>query len=193
MGGAKVRSSGVRARLLSLVGLMAFGGESVAAEIIGRVQLDVPRGWSEVTTADDADTREWRASRAGPDDPTAVVVLERSRESWDTAALVMDRLFALLEKNCPRSRKDVEKLPPTGPVTDAVRGVLLCPSHEASGRGLAIVEDVRVVGDSLIIAKVAFDYEPFSPGVIPLTRKQRTFAERVLDSLTIPAAPAATE
>jgi hypothetical protein len=178
----------------SLVASLAIATTCAAAEpLLRRAELAVPRGWSEVQSAPDSDTREWRASRAGPDDPTAIVLLERSRESWDTAALVMDRLFALLEKNCPRSRKDVEKLAPAGPVTDAVRGVLLCPSHEASGRGLAIVEDVRVVGDSLIIAKVAFDYEPFSPGVIPLTRKQRALAERVLDSLTIPAATPAAE
>lgn len=178
----------------SIIASIAIATCSASAEtLLRRAEISVPRGWAEVTTAADSDTREWRATRAGPDDPTAIVVLERSRESWDTAALVMDRLFALLEKNCPRSRKDVEKLTPTGPVTDAVRGVLLCPSHEASGRGLAIVEDVKVVGESLIIAKIAFDYEPFSQGVIPLTRKQRALAERVLDSLTIPAAPPATE
>lgn len=185
-------SSGARARTASLIGLLAFSGEAVAAELIQRVQLDLPRGWSEVRGSD-PDTREWRANRAGPEDPTAIVVLERSRESWDTAALVMDRLFALLEKNCPRSRKEVEKLAPSGPVSDAVRGVLLCPNHEASGRGLVIVEDVRVVGENMVIAKVAFDYEPFSPGVIPLTRKQRALAERVLDSLSIPAAASAGE
>lgn len=178
----------------SIIASVAMATSCASAEtLLRRVELTMPRGWSEVQSAPDGDTREWRANRPGPDDPTAIVVLERSRESWDTAALVMDRLFVLLEKNCPRSRKDVEKLAPAGPVTDAVRGVLLCPSHEASGRGLAIVEDVRVVGASLIIVKVAFDYEPFSQGVIPLTRKQRTLAERVLDSLTIPAATPAAE
>jgi len=161
---------------------------AAAEGLLERVEISVPRGYAE-TAGSEGDTREWRAARPGPDDPTAIVVLERSRESWDTAALMLDRLFALLERNCPRSRKEVEKLAPTGPFTDAVRAVLLCPSHEASGRGLAIVEDVRVAGDSVIIVKVAFDYEPFSPGVIPLTRKQRALAERVLGSVSLPAAP----
>lgn len=182
------------ARIGTVIALLAMLAPcAAAADLLRRTEIALPRGWSEVQSAPDSDTREWRANRPGPDDPTAIVVLERSRESWDTAALVMDRLFALLEKNCPRTRKEVEKLAPTGAVTDAVRGVLLCPSHEASGRGLAIVEDVRVVGDSMIIAKVAFDYEPFSPGVIPISRKQRALAERVLDSLTIPAAAPAAE
>ena len=169
------------------LGLLVAAPATHADGLLKRVEIEAPRGYAE--SAGSGDTREWRATRAGPDDPTAIVVIERDRESWDTAALVMDRLFALLEKNCPRARKEVERIAPTGIVTDAVRGVLLCPSHEASGRGLAIVEDVRVVGDSVIIAKVAFDYDPFSPGVIPLTRKQRALAGRVLGSLTIPAAP----
>jgi hypothetical protein len=175
--------------LTTLLGLAAlFDAPCAAADgLLKQVEIAVPRGYAE--SAGGSDTREWRATRAGPEDPTAIVVIERDRESWDTAALVMDRLFALLEKNCPRARKEVVKLAPAGRVTDAVRGVLLCPSHEASGRGLAIVEDVRVIGDSMIIAKVAFDYDPFSPGVIPLTRKQRALAERVLGSLTIPATP----
>jgi hypothetical protein len=67
--------------------------------------------------------------------------------------------------------------------------MLVCPEHDANGRGLIVVEDVFAVGESFVVVKVALDLEPFSPGVRPMTRAQRAATFATLDSVAFVAAP----
>jgi hypothetical protein len=156
--------------------------------LLARVTLTPPPGYAEV--AGSKETREWAPARIEPGLPERIVLLERPRESWDDAAGAMKRLHRLLKDNCPRTT--LETLPRELPLNadGAVRGILYCPSHDASGRGLVVVEDVIVVGDRMLIAKLAFDFEPFSAGVKPLKRPQRELALAALDSIALPKPPA---
>ena len=167
---------------------LAAAGQAEAQALLSRVSLSAPTGYAEVAAT--AETREWAPARAAPDAATRVVLLDRPRESWDDAASVLKRLHRLLKDNCPQTKLETVSRPPPAHADAAVRGILYCPSHDASGRGLVVVEDVIVVGDRMLIAKLAYDLPPFSPGVKPLGRKQRATAYAVLDSITLlPAAP----
>ena len=179
---------GVHGQVLVAAAATLVAADAGAAELLPRVSLVPPAGFSEAAST--AGTREWAPARADPDAATRVVLLDRPRESWDDAASVLKRLHRLLNDNCPKTR--LETLPRMVPqhADAAVRAILYCPSHDASGRGLVVVEDVIVAGDRMLIAKLAFDYPPFSAGAKPLTRQQRTAAFAALDSITLlPAAP----
>lgn len=159
-----------------------------AQTLLERVSLTPPAGYSEV--ASNSDTREWAPARAEPGAATRLVLLDRPRESWDDAAGALKRLHRLLKDNCPGTRLETEPRGVPANADAAVRGVLSCPSHEASGRGLVVVEDIIVAGDRMLIAKLAYDYPPFSPGAKPLKREQRAAAFEALDSIAIrPSAP----
>lgn len=155
--------------------------------LLSRVSLKAPAGYSQV--ANTRDTREWAQSRPEPGAAARIVLLDRPRESWDDAASALKRLHRLLKDNCPRTT--LENLARAVPANAdaAVRGILYCPSHEASGRGLVVVEDVIVTGERMLIAKLAYDLPPFSAGAKPLGREQRATALAVLDSITLVPPP----
>jgi hypothetical protein len=172
------------------VAAVAFvsAGSADAQALLSRVSLTAPAGYSEVAGSED--TREWAPARADADAATRIVLLDRPRESWDDAAGALKRLHRLLNDNCPKTKLETLPRPPPAHADGAVRGIMFCPTHDASGRGLVVVEDVIVVGDRMLIAKLAFDFPPFSPGVRPLARGQRTAALAVLDSIVLtPSAP----
>lgn len=154
--------------------------------LLPRVTLTPPSGYAEAASS--ADGREWAPARLEPGAATRIVLLDRPRESWDDAAGAMKRLHRLLGQNCPKTK--LEELPRAVPANadGAVRGILYCPSHDASGRGLVVIEDVIVAGDRMLIAKLAYDFDPFTPGVKPLKRDQRAIALATLDSIAIAAA-----
>ena len=179
---------GVLRLCLGVATAVLVAADAHGAALLPRVTLVPPAGYAEAASS--AETREWAPARAEPGAATRVVLLDRSRESWDDAPGVLKRLHRLLNDNCPKTR--LETLPRSVPqhADGAVRGILYCPSHDASGRGLVVVEDVIVAGDRMLIAKLAFDFPPFSPGVKPLGREQRAIAFAALDSITLkPAAP----
>ena len=155
--------------------------------LLSRVTLTPPPGYAEA--AGTPETREWAPARLETGLPERVVLLERPHESWDDANGALKRLHRLLKDNCPRTTLEVLPRPLPLNADGAARGILFCPSHEASGRGLVVVEDVIVVADRMIIAKLAFDFPPFSPGVKPLKRDQRELAFAALDSIALPAPP----
>jgi len=102
----------------------------------------------------------------------------------------LKRLHRLLKDNCPGTRLENRARGVPAKAEGAVRGILFCPSHNASGRGLVVVEDVIVAGDRMLIAKLAYDVPPFSAGARPLGREPRATAFAVLDSIAIrPSAP----
>lgn len=176
-------------RRVWLVVPAAFAAAAFAAGPgwLARVTLTPAPGYVELASA--ADTREWEPARANADAAVRVVLLYRLHESWDDAASVLKRLHRLLKDNCPRT--SLETLPRAVPVNadSATRGILYCPSHDASERGLVVVEDVIVAGEHMLIAKLAYDFPPFSPGVKPLKREQRAAALAVLDSIALPTPP----
>lgn len=156
--------------------------------LLPRVSITPPTGYSEVASS--GDTREWAPARAEPGAATRLVLLDRPRESWDDAAGALKRLHRLLKDNCPGTRLETEPRGVPANADAAVRGVLTCPNHDASGRGLVVVEDIIVAGDRMLIAKLAYDFAPFSPGAKPLKREQRAIAFAALDSIAIrPSAP----
>jgi hypothetical protein len=167
--------------------VLAAAAGAAGPGLLGRVTLTPPPGYTEA--AGTKDTREWAPARLEPGLPERIVLLERPHESWDDANGALKRLHRLLKENCPRT--NLETVPRALPVNadGATRGILYCPSHDASGRGLVVVEDVIVVGDRMIIAKLAFDFPQFSPGVKPLKRDQRELAFAALDSNALPAPP----
>jgi len=170
----------VRIALLAatLAGPVAGG----APALLARVTLTLP-GYSEVASS--ADAREWAESRPTLGAPARIVLLDRPRESWDDPAGALKRLHRLLKDNCPRTAlESVPRAPPTN-ADAAARGVMYCPNHEASGRGLIVVEDVIAVEDRFIVAKLAFDVPPFGAGGRPLARDQRAAAYAALDSIRI--------
>lgn len=162
---------------------LAAAGQAEAQTLLSRVSLTAPAGYSEVMGS--GDTREWAPARADPEAATRIVLLDRPRESWDDAGGALKRLHRLLNDNCPKTKLETLPRPPPAHADAAVRGILFCPSHDASGRGLVVVEDVIVAGDRMLIAKLAFDFPPFSPGVKPLRREQRATAIAVLDSIVL--------
>ena len=162
---------------------LAVAAAADGPTLLSRVSLTPPAGYSEV--ASNSDTREWAPAPVETGAATRLVLLDRPRESWDDAAGALKRLHRLLKDNCPGTRLETELRPVPANADAAVRGILSCPSHEASGRGLVVVEDIIVAGDRMLIAKLAYDYPPFSPGAKPLKREQRASAFAALDSITI--------
>jgi hypothetical protein len=161
---------------------------AVSSGLLARVTLVPPPGYAEAASTEDG--REWAPARLAPDAATRIVLLDRPRESWDDAAGALKRLHRLLKDNCPGTKLENVVRPVPANADGAVRGVLYCPSHEASGRGLVVVEDVIVAGDRMLIAKLAYDFPPFSAGAKPLGREQRASAYAVLDSISLqPPAP----
>ena len=156
--------------------------------LLQRVTLTPPAGYSEVASG--ADTREWAPARLQPGAATRIVLLDRPRESWDDAAGALKRLHRLLKDNCRGTTLESQSRAVPANADAAVRGILSCPSHDASGRGLVVIEDVIVAGERMLIAKLAYDFPPFSAGTKPLGREQRTLAFATLDSIAIrPSAP----
>lgn len=172
-------------RVVAAVAFIA-AGPADAQTLLDRVSLTAPAGYSEVTGT--ASTREWAPARADADAATRIVLLDRPRESWDDAAGALKRLHRLLNDNCPKTKLEPLPRPPPANADAAVRGILFCPNHDASGRGLVVVEDIIVAGDRMLIAKLAFDFPPFSPGVKPLGRSQRAIAFAALDSISLTSA-----
>lgn len=168
---------------------VAFAASARAdGPLLPRVTLVPPTGYQEAASS--AEGREWAPLRADPDHATRIVILDRPRESWDDAAGALKRLHRLLNDNCPKTRLETLPRPVPANADGAARAIMYCPSHDASSRGLVVVEDVIVAGDRMLIVKLAFDFEQFSAGSRPLKRDQRAAALAVLDSIALaPAAP----
>ena len=165
----------------------AVAASAAGPGLLARLTLTPPAGYAEVPGT--KETREWAPARLEPGLPERIVLLDRPHESWDDAAGALKRLHRLLKDNCPRTTLETLTRALPANADGAARGVLFCPSHDATGRGLVVVEDVIVIGDRMLIAKLAFDYPPFSPGVKPLKRDQRELAFATLDSIALPAPP----
>ncbi len=175
---------GVQGHCLALAtAALATAAQADGATLLARITLAAPAGYSEVASS--ADTREWAPARLQPGAATRMVLLDRPRESWDDAAGALKRLHRLLKDNCRGTT--LESLARAVPANAdaAVRGILSCPSHDASGRGLIVIEDVIVAGERMLIAKLAYDFPPFSAGTKPLGREQRSVAFAALDSIAI--------